>query len=140
MLYGANQPGKGDKNDVYFQVKKQATKHSDRFKKDGSKISWLSIKLPDETLLTSKKKVDDKVIGLSSGILKIAVLDLVVKKFMLENLILFCTSSMEIRQDYLNRVSDVSCLLFGFIHNFNHLSANISVNIFLSSFRYFRSV
>lgn len=103
LLYGHRHPGKGNKDDIFAEVKKQAVKHSERFKKDGNKIAWLSVKLPDERLHFPKRS-DERILGLNQGIVTLAVLDLVAKKFSPDNLILLCTSNMEIRQDYLNRV------------------------------------
>ena len=68
---------------------------SERFKKDGSKIAWISIKIPSPNGL------------INEPFLEFAVADLVVRKFSPESLILMCRTNMDLRQDYLNRVRSV---------------------------------
>ncbi|KAJ9598451.1 hypothetical protein L9F63_010847, partial [Diploptera punctata] len=89
LLYDPSLPGKGTKDDVFLPVKEMALSLSDRFKKDGSKIAWVSIKIPS---------------SYNEPSLEFAVSDLVVRKFSPESLILMCKSNMNLRQDYLNRV------------------------------------
>lgn len=105
LLYEARHPKKGSKNDIFGDVKAQAIKYSEKFKKEGNKISWLSIKLPNEYISPPLIKTEERRVALNNGILTVAIFDLVIKKFSLDNLILYCSSNMEIRQDYLNRVS-----------------------------------
>ncbi|KAK6627535.1 hypothetical protein RUM44_010013 [Polyplax serrata] len=104
LLYEARHPKKGSKNDIFGDVKAQAIKYSEKFKKEGNKISWLSIKLPNEYISPPLIKTEERRVALNNGILTVAIFDLVIKKFSLDNLILYCSSNMEIRQDYLNRV------------------------------------
>ncbi|KAJ4439449.1 hypothetical protein ANN_07573 [Periplaneta americana] len=92
LLYDPSLPGKGTKDDIFLSVKEMALTLSDRYKKDGSKIAWVSIKVPSSNGLANEP------------LLEFAVADLVVRKFSPESLILMCQSNMDIRQDYLNRV------------------------------------
>lgn len=92
MLYDPSLPGKGTKDDIFLSVKELALTLSDRYKKDGSKIAWVSIKIPSHNGLANDPLLD------------FVVADLVVKKFSPESLILMCQANMDLRQDYLNRV------------------------------------
>ncbi|PSN43934.1 Chondroitin sulfate synthase 2 [Blattella germanica] len=92
LLYDPSLPGKGTKDDIFLSVKEMALSLSERYKKDGSKIAWVSIKVP-----TSNGLVNEPL-------LEFAMADLVVRKFSPESLILICKSNMDVRQDYLNRV------------------------------------
>lgn len=84
---------------MHTAIKAMALKQSQRFRKDNNKITWLSAKLPPSPPPMSQ--------------LKILLLDLAVKKFSPDNLLLICTGNAELRQDYLNRVS------FSFFWYFN---------------------
>ncbi|XP_063219293.1 chondroitin sulfate synthase 2 isoform X2 [Bacillus rossius redtenbacheri] len=91
LLYDPIDPHKGAKDDVFLDIKQLALSLSNRYKRDGSRIAWISISIP-----SSQK--DNTVL------LEFAVADLVVKKFSQDSLILMCEPNMDIRQDYLNRV------------------------------------
>ncbi|XP_066997099.2 chondroitin sulfate synthase 2 isoform X1 [Anabrus simplex] len=90
LLYDPTVPGKGNKDDVFLDVKQMALALSDRHKKDGNKIAWVSIKVPTRTE--------------HGSLLEFAIADIVVKKFSPDSLVLLCQPNMEIRQDFLNRV------------------------------------
>lgn len=92
-MYDPSLPGKGTKDDIFLSVKELALTLSDRYKKDGSKIAWVSIKIPSPNGLAN------------DPLLEFVVADLVIRKFSPESLILMCQSNMDLRQDYLNRVS-----------------------------------
>ncbi|XP_046743414.1 chondroitin sulfate synthase 2 [Diprion similis] len=92
LLYDINSPSK-DKDDVFFDVKQHALSLTEKYKKDQSKVTWLSIRLP-----TTVSSIE------LEPLLKIAVTDLVVRKFSPESLILFVETEMELKVDYLNRV------------------------------------
>ncbi|XP_046984721.1 chondroitin sulfate synthase 2 [Schistocerca americana] len=96
LLYDAKVPGKGNKDDVFLDVKNMALALSDKYKKDGGKIAWVSIKVP--------APIQTGVVLHSGSLIDFAVVDLVVKKLPPDSLILLCQPNMEIRQDYLNRV------------------------------------
>ena len=65
---------------------------SNKHKKDGGKILWVSIRLPED--LSEDEPIVDFLIT-----------DLGTKKLPPDTLILFCQVNMEIRLDFLNRVS-----------------------------------
>lgn len=65
---------------------------SNKHKKDGGKILWVSIRLP-EGLSEDEPLVDFMIADLST------------KKLPPDTLIIFCQVNMEIRLDFLNRVS-----------------------------------
>ena len=67
---------------------------NEKYKKDQSKITWLSIRLP-----INVTSVD------LDPMLKIAVTDLCAKKFSSESLILLVETGTKLKIDYLNRVS-----------------------------------
>lgn len=92
LLYDPSLPGKGTKDDTFLSVKEMALTLSDRYKKDGSKIAWVSVKIPSSDGLAN------------DPLLEFVVADLVVRKFSAESLILMCQSNMDLKQDYLNRV------------------------------------
>ncbi|XP_012278166.1 chondroitin sulfate glucuronyltransferase [Orussus abietinus] len=92
LLYDPNTPSKGMK-DIYHDVKQFALSLSDKYKQDQLKVTWLSIRLP---VVASTIELDP--------MLKIAIADLSTKKFSPESLILFVETSIELRNDYLNRV------------------------------------
>lgn len=66
---------------------------AEKYKKQQSKITWLSIRLPN--IVTSVE---------TNHLLNIAITDLCIRKFAPESLILFVETGIELRLDYLNRV------------------------------------
>ncbi|XP_066589072.1 chondroitin sulfate synthase 2 isoform X2 [Prorops nasuta] len=92
LLYSPDSPSKG-KEDLYYEIKQFALSLTENYKKDLSKVTWLSIRLP--TPITSIEL---------EPMLQIAVADLVVRKFSSDSLILFVETRMNIKLDYLNRV------------------------------------
>ncbi|KAK7789799.1 hypothetical protein R5R35_012982 [Gryllus longicercus] len=90
LLYDPTVPGKGNKDDIFLEIKQTALVLSDRYKKEGSKIAWVSVKLPD--------------VSVDNSLLNFAITDLVLKKFPPDSLILMCQSNMEVRHEFLNRV------------------------------------
>lgn len=96
LLYDANAPGKGAVDDVFKQLKDEATSLSNAHKKDGTKVAWLSVRIPNTKLL-----------ALRDALLDFAIIDLAIKKFPPDALMMLARPKMEVRQDYLNRVSIV---------------------------------
>lgn len=92
LLYNSDSPSKG-KGDVYLDVKTYISMLNEKYKKDQSKITWLSIRLP-----VNVTSVD------LDPMLKIAVTDLCAKKFSSESLILLVETGTKLKIDYLNRV------------------------------------
>lgn len=105
FLYGPDSPSKGD-TDVYGRLKDAALKMSDKYKVDGSRIAWVSIRLPDE--YAHDPSIADRVVQSSmfagEDVLSVAVADLALRKIGLETLVMFASNSMNFRADYLNRV------------------------------------
>lgn len=92
LLYNFDSQSKG-KGDVFYEVKKYILMLNEKYKKDQSKITWLSIRLPSN--VTS---ID------FDPMLKIAVTDLYTKKFSSESLVLLVEMGTKLKVDYLNRV------------------------------------
>lgn len=67
---------------------------NEKYKKDQSRITWLSIRLP-----ANVTSID------FDPMLKIAVTDLYAKKFSLESLILLVETGTKLKIDFLNRVN-----------------------------------
>lgn len=78
-------------------MKDEATSLSNAHKKDGIKVAWLSVRVPSTKLL-----------ALRDSLLEFAIVDLAIRKFPPDALIMLARPKMEIRQDYLNRVSSVT--------------------------------
>lgn len=93
LMYDYNAPGKGTENDVFKDLKQQALVLTKTFQRDDNRVAWVSIKLP----LANQPAVQE-------ALLDFAVLDLALKKFAPDALVLFARPSMDIRMDYLNRV------------------------------------
>lgn len=91
-MYNSDSPSKG-KDDVFYEVKKYILMLNEKYKKDQSKITWLSIRLP----------VNATSVNLDP-MLQIAVTDLCAKKFSSESLILLIETGTRLKVDYLNRV------------------------------------
>ncbi|RLU24985.1 hypothetical protein DMN91_003077 [Ooceraea biroi] len=92
LLYNVDSPSKG-KDDVFYEVKQYILTLNDKYKKDQSKITWLSVRLPTDVTSTD-----------FDPMLKIAVIDLCAKKFPLESLVLLAETGTKLKVDYLNRV------------------------------------
>ncbi|XP_003699976.1 chondroitin polymerizing factor [Megachile rotundata] len=92
LLYNFDSASKG-KEDTYYDIKRYALLLAEKYKKHQSKITWLSVRLPNNIGSIE-----------SNQLLKIAITDLCVRKFSLESLILFVEMEIQLRLDYLNRV------------------------------------
>ncbi|KAK2581524.1 hypothetical protein KPH14_005183 [Odynerus spinipes] len=92
LLYNVDSPSKGQ-TDIFQDIKKYALSLSEKYKKDQSKVTWHSVRLPT---VISTIEIDP--------MLKIAITDLSIKKFSPESLILFVETGMDLKIDYLNRV------------------------------------
>lgn len=78
---------------MYYDIKHYILMLAEKYKKQQSKITWLSVRLPNGIAS----------IG-SNQLLNIAVTDLCIRKFSPESLILFVEMDIQLRLDYLNRV------------------------------------
>ncbi|OAD54778.1 Chondroitin sulfate synthase 2 [Eufriesea mexicana] len=92
LLYNFDAASKG-KGDIYYEIKQYALLLAEKYKKQQSKITWLSIRLPN--IITSVE---------TNHLLNIAITDLCIRKFTPESLILFVETGIELRLDYLNRI------------------------------------
>lgn len=109
--------------------------YSTKFKSNGSKIAWVSIRLPNVKYYEDsfvKKKQDyglfetnesvngpyikrasrstsfvkpQKVVFHKEKMIQVAVVDLALRKIGLDNLVLVCNMKMNIKLEFLNRVS-----------------------------------
>lgn len=100
LLYDANAPGKGKVDDVFKPLKDEAMLLSNVHKKDGTKVAWLSVRIPNTKLL-----------ALRDALLDFAIIDLAIRKFPSDALMLLSRPKMEVRQDYLNRVNTLTDLI-----------------------------
>lgn len=106
LLYQANSPSKAE-NDVFADLKSMALHLSDKYKNDGSRIAWVSIRLPEQfsnTFDGIHSSIYSSMYG-SQEILSIVVTDLALRKIGLDSLVLLCSNSMSFKADVLNRVS-----------------------------------
>lgn len=105
FLYRLDSPSKGD-DDPFKTLKKLALELSSKYKTDGSRIAWVSIRLPAE--LSAPIASDDWLMHASMygprQLLSLAVADLALPKLGLESLVLLATPNMLFRTDFLNRV------------------------------------
>ncbi|XP_076242924.1 chondroitin polymerizing factor [Calliopsis andreniformis] len=92
LLYDFNSPSKG-KGDIFYDIKQYALMVAEKYKKNQSKITWLSIRLPSNVTTIDLNPMLD-----------VAIADLCVKKFSPESLILFAETGIQLRLDYLNRI------------------------------------
>ena len=91
-MYEPDSTSKGT-TDIFYDVKQRALALTEKYKKDQSKVTWLSVRLPTAS---SAIRIDP--------LLKIAIADLVTKKFIPESLLLFADARMDIKSEYLNRI------------------------------------
>lgn len=105
FLYNLESPSRGDA-DVFLGPKNAALELSEKYKADGSRIAWVSIRLPAE-FATDESKVDRVTLNSIYGdneVLSLAITDLALRKIGLESLVMIASNSMQIRADFLNRV------------------------------------
>lgn len=96
-----------DKNDVFVDVKTLALQLSEKYKADGSRIAWVSIKLPEPFTSTSNEGSSSFMLSSMYGkheILSLVVTDLALRKIGLESLVMICSNGMSFKPDILNRV------------------------------------
>ncbi|GIY99687.1 chondroitin sulfate synthase 2 [Caerostris extrusa] len=86
FLYGPQDPGKGEKEDVFGPVKDLVNSLVNKYRSNGAKIAWFSV----------------KTIGKMPPYF--AIIDLISRKLSSESLLLLCHVGMEVRPDYINRV------------------------------------
>lgn len=106
FLYQANSPSKA-KDDIFSDLKAVALQLSEKYKSDGSRIAWVSIRLPEQfsnIFNDSSSPMLSSTYG-NHEILSLVVTDLALRKIGLESLVMLCSNSMSIKPDVLNRVS-----------------------------------
>ncbi|XP_015920966.1 chondroitin sulfate synthase 2 [Parasteatoda tepidariorum] len=86
FLYGPQDPGKGEKEDVFGPLKDMVSSYVNKYRSNGAKIAWFSV----------------KTIGKMPPYF--ALVDLVSRKLSSDSLMLLCHIGMEIHTDYINRV------------------------------------
>lgn len=105
LLYRANSPNK-NKDDVFAEPKRVALEISDKYKADGSRIAWVSIRLTEK--FSGMDPTDSSVMLRSmygnNEVLSLISTDLALRKIGLESLVMISSSSMAFRADFLNRV------------------------------------
>ncbi|XP_050083996.1 chondroitin sulfate synthase 2 [Anopheles aquasalis] len=104
FFYRLDTPSKGDE-DVFLPLKNIALAVTEKHKQDGSRVAWVSIRLPPEL----SAPFDDNHRYYSSlygahGRLAFAAVDLALRKIGLESLVLVCSNAATFRPDFLNRV------------------------------------
>lgn len=104
-MYRAGSESKGDL-DPFRDIKLLALDLSTKFKNDGSRIAWVSIRLP--STYSGPSKTEDIMLSSiysTNELLSIAAADLALPKIGLETLVLMASNSMTFKADFLNRVS-----------------------------------
>lgn len=103
-MYRLNTPNKGA-DDVFLPLKKLALELSEKYKDDGSRIAWLSIRLPE--VFSKEPNISDVMLSsmyAEQEILSFAVADLALLKIALDGLVMICSVGMTFKADFLNRV------------------------------------
>ncbi|XP_067641381.1 chondroitin sulfate glucuronyltransferase [Eurosta solidaginis] len=104
FLYRYDSMSKGE-NDPFKSLKTLALDLSTKYKNDGSRIAWVSIRLP--TILSDIPATEDIMLNSLYGhkeILSIAVADLALPKIGLDSLVLMASTDISFKTDFLNRV------------------------------------
>lgn len=91
-MYPAEASSRGP-DDTFGSIKSFALRVSEKYKIDGLKVAWLSIRLPSSSHLFEMP-----------GLMSIAILDLALRKVPLDSLILIGRPHVEMQLDFLNRV------------------------------------
>lgn len=105
FLYEANSPSKA-KDDKFADLKSIALQLSEKYKNDGSRIAWVSIRLPERLSQSAKTEAAMfNSVYANQEILSFAVTDLALRKIGLDSLVMICSNGMTYKSDVLNRVS-----------------------------------
>lgn len=106
FLYEANSPSKA-KDDIFADLKSIALQLSEKYKNDGSRIAWVSIRLPERFSRMENNKNESMMLNsmyANQEILSLAMTDLALRKIGLDSLVMICSNSMTFKADVLNRV------------------------------------
>ncbi|XP_054728501.1 chondroitin sulfate synthase 2 [Anastrepha obliqua] len=104
FLYRYDSMSKGD-NDPFKSLKTLALDLSTKYKNDGSRIAWVSIRLP--SILSDAPPPEDIMLNSVYGrneILSVVVADLALPKIGLDSLVLMASTDITFKADFLNRV------------------------------------
>ncbi|XP_055617714.1 chondroitin sulfate synthase 2 [Toxorhynchites rutilus septentrionalis] len=104
FFYRMDTPSKGD-DDVFLPLKNIALSLTDKHKQDGSRVAWVSIRLPPELSqpFNLNHLYSTSLYG-PNQLLSFAATDLALRKIGLDSLVMICSSSATFRSDFLNRV------------------------------------
>ncbi|XP_055531005.1 chondroitin sulfate synthase 2 [Wyeomyia smithii] len=104
FFYRMDTPSKGD-GDLFLPLKNLALGLTEKHKQDGSRIAWVSIRLPPEL---SQPANPNHLLSTSlygpNQLLSFAATDLALRKIGLDSLVMMCSSGATFRPDFLNRV------------------------------------
>lgn len=105
LLYRVNSPNR-NRDDVFAEPKRVALELSEKYKADGSRIAWVSIRLTDKfsSMDPTAESIMLRSMYGNNEILSLVATDLALRKIGLESLVMICSSSMTFRTDFLNRV------------------------------------
>uniref|UniRef100_A0A1S4KFX2 Hexosyltransferase n=1 Tax=Culex quinquefasciatus TaxID=7176 RepID=A0A1S4KFX2_CULQU len=104
FYYRAETPSKGDE-DVFLPLKNLALSLTDRHKQDGSRIAWVSIRLPPNPPPSTQHLLFTSMYGPApQQLLSFAAADLALRKIGLDSLVMICSAEATFRSDFLNRV------------------------------------
>lgn len=105
FLYQANSPSKTP-DDVFYNLKMLALNLSEKYKNDGSRIAWLSIRLPEKFIETHPRESAAAISSVygRQEVLGLVMTDLALRKIGLDSLVMVVSNEMSLRQDFLNRV------------------------------------
>ncbi|XP_065092448.1 chondroitin sulfate synthase 2 [Ochlerotatus camptorhynchus] len=104
FYYRTDTPSKGD-DDVFLPLKNLALGLTEKHKQDGSRIAWVSIRLPPE--LSAPFNLNHLYSTSLNGpnqLLSFAATDLALRKIGLDSLVMVCSNAATFRSDFLNRV------------------------------------
>ncbi|XP_052861814.1 chondroitin sulfate synthase 2 [Anopheles cruzii] len=104
FFYQAETPSKGNE-DVFLPMKNIALALTEKHKQDGSRVAWVSIRLPPEvsTKFDDNQRYHSSLYG-SAGRMVFAAVDLALRKIGLESLVMVYSNAATFRPDFLNRV------------------------------------
>uniref|UniRef100_A0A4Y0BHZ5 Hexosyltransferase n=1 Tax=Anopheles funestus TaxID=62324 RepID=A0A4Y0BHZ5_ANOFN len=104
FMYRADTPSKGDE-DVFLPLKNIALALTEKHKQDGSRVAWVSIRLPAEVSanVSNNNRYYSSFYGPHAH-MSFAAVDLALRKIGLESLVMLCSNAASFRPDFLNRV------------------------------------
>lgn len=110
-MYHTDSSNKG-KEDVFIRLKELSVQLSELYKADGSRVAWLSIRLPDAIPKASSDDIMLSSVYARNEIISVVVADLALSKIGLESLVMMSSNAMTFKPDFLNRVSSIEeCII-----------------------------